>query len=225
MPEEVILIFPCARTQIGRSRYRWPRAGHFIIVCRTGIEATRRRTSTLFPPPLQHPDQRARRSQTSTAEEPLFSRKLDDDSSWMGRFLTLDLANPLQVLMPILRVVSPSSSSMQSHGRKSPKDHIVSPACKTPPQSPNARGANESPISGWQFGGRNEAARGLARVCQTKRAGGADVLAQLMGHAKVDTTLNVYTQVVDGALRRAADVVGSDLLTIVHRRLDGLRRP
>jgi integrase len=25
------------------------------------------------------------------------------------------------------------------------------------------------------------------------------VIAQLMGHAKVDTTLNVYTQVVDGA--------------------------
>ena len=42
------------------------------------------------------------------------------------------------------------------------------------------------------------------------------VIAQLMGHAKVDTTLNVYTQVVDGSLRRAADVVGSELITIVH---------
>ena len=30
------------------------------------------------------------------------------------------------------------------------------------------------------------------------------VVAQLMGHAKVDTTLNVYRQVVDGALRTAA---------------------
>ena len=29
------------------------------------------------------------------------------------------------------------------------------------------------------------------------------VIAQLMGHAKVDTTLNVYTQVIDGSLRRA----------------------
>jgi integrase len=43
------------------------------------------------------------------------------------------------------------------------------------------------------------------------------VIAQLMGHAKVDTTLNVYTQVVDGSLRRAADTVGSELFTIVHK--------
>lgn len=43
------------------------------------------------------------------------------------------------------------------------------------------------------------------------------VIAQLMGHAKVDTTLNVYTQVVDGALRRAAEAVGSELFTIVHK--------
>jgi len=38
----------------------------------------------------------------------------------------------------------------------------------------------------------------------------------LMGHAKVDTTLNVYTQVVDGALRTAVDKIGSGLFTIVH---------
>jgi hypothetical protein len=38
-----------------------------------------------------------------------------------------------------------------------------------------------------------------------------------MGHAKVDTTLNVYTQVMDGALRKAAELVGSELLTIVHK--------
>ena len=31
------------------------------------------------------------------------------------------------------------------------------------------------------------------------------VIAQLLGHAKIDTTLNVYAQVVDGSLRRAAD--------------------
>jgi len=42
------------------------------------------------------------------------------------------------------------------------------------------------------------------------------VVAQLMGHAKVDTTLNVYTQVVDGALRMAAAKIGSRLFTIVH---------
>jgi hypothetical protein len=34
--------------------------------------------------------------------------------------------------------------------------------------------------------------------------------AQLMGHAKVDTTLNVYTQVIDGALRPAVKKVGSE---------------
>jgi integrase len=42
------------------------------------------------------------------------------------------------------------------------------------------------------------------------------VIAQVMGHAKVDTTLNVYTQVVDGSLRKAVDAVGSELFTIVH---------
>jgi integrase len=47
------------------------------------------------------------------------------------------------------------------------------------------------------------------------------VVAQLMGHAKVDTTLNVYTQVVEGALRTAADKIGSGLFrlfTIRRRR-------
>jgi hypothetical protein len=38
------------------------------------------------------------------------------------------------------------------------------------------------------------------------------VIAQLMGHAKVDTTLNVYTQIIDGSLRRGADTVGSEML-------------
>jgi hypothetical protein len=32
-----------------------------------------------------------------------------------------------------------------------------------------------------------------------------------------DTTLNVYAQVIDGALRTAVDKVGSELFTIVHR--------
>jgi integrase len=42
------------------------------------------------------------------------------------------------------------------------------------------------------------------------------VLAQLMGHAHVDTPLNVYTQVLDGSARAAADRVGSELFAIVH---------
>ena len=44
------------------------------------------------------------------------------------------------------------------------------------------------------------------------------VVAQLMGHANVDTTLNVYTQVLDGSLREAVDKVGGELFTIVHKR-------
>ena len=43
------------------------------------------------------------------------------------------------------------------------------------------------------------------------------VVAQLMGHANVDTTLNVYTQVLDGSLRDAVEKVGGELFTIVHR--------
>jgi len=35
--------------------------------------------------------------------------------------------------------------------------------------------------------------------------------------ANVDTTLNVYTQVLDGSLRAAFDKIGSELFTIVHR--------
>lgn len=46
----------------------------------------------------------------------------------------------------------------------------------------------------------------------------ANVVAQLMGHANVDTTLNVYTQVLDGSLREAVQKVGSELFTIVHKR-------
>ena len=44
----------------------------------------------------------------------------------------------------------------------------------------------------------------------------AKVVAQVMGHAKVDTTMNVYTQVLDGAARAAADRVGSELFRIVQ---------
>jgi integrase len=44
------------------------------------------------------------------------------------------------------------------------------------------------------------------------------VVATIMGHTKVDTTLNVYTQVLDGAARAAADRVGSELFRIVQKR-------
>ena len=44
------------------------------------------------------------------------------------------------------------------------------------------------------------------------------VTAQLMGHANVDTTLNVYTQVLDGSVRDAVERVAGDLFTIVHKR-------
>jgi hypothetical protein len=38
-----------------------------------------------------------------------------------------------------------------------------------------------------------------------------------MGHANVDTTLNVYTQVLDGSVRDAVEKIGGELFTIVHR--------
>jgi integrase len=41
-------------------------------------------------------------------------------------------------------------------------------------------------------------------------------IATLIGHAKVDTTLNVYAQVLDDSVRDAARRVGNGLITIVH---------
>ena len=43
------------------------------------------------------------------------------------------------------------------------------------------------------------------------------VVAQLMGHTKVDTTLNVYTQVLDDAAREAAARIGSELSRIAQK--------
>jgi integrase len=43
------------------------------------------------------------------------------------------------------------------------------------------------------------------------------IVAQLMGHANVDTTLNVYTQVLDGSVRAAVEKIGDELFTIVHK--------
>lgn len=42
----------------------------------------------------------------------------------------------------------------------------------------------------------------------------AKVTAQLMGHANVDTTMNVYTQVLDGSVREAVERVGKELNAI-----------
>jgi len=47
-----------------------------------------------------------------------------------------------------------------------------------------------------------------------------NVVAELMGHAKVDTTLNVYTQVIDGAKVAAAQVIGNRL-NAIERNPDG----
>jgi integrase len=43
------------------------------------------------------------------------------------------------------------------------------------------------------------------------------VVAELMGHTNVATTLNVYTQVLDASVRRAVACVGDELITIVHK--------
>ena len=43
----------------------------------------------------------------------------------------------------------------------------------------------------------------------------------MIGDANVDTTLNVYTQVLDGSLREAVDKVGGELITIVHATTEG----
>lgn len=44
----------------------------------------------------------------------------------------------------------------------------------------------------------------------------AKVAAQVLGHANVDVTLNVYTQVTDGATRTAVETVGDKLFRIVQ---------
>ena len=44
------------------------------------------------------------------------------------------------------------------------------------------------------------------------------VVAANMGQPRSDTTINVYTQVLDGAVRDAADRVGSELFTIFHNQ-------
>jgi integrase len=50
------------------------------------------------------------------------------------------------------------------------------------------------------------------------------VTAQLMGHANVDTTLNVYTQVMDGSVREAVERVSGELNEI-ERNTAGAATP
>jgi integrase len=74
-----------------------------------------------------------------------------------------------------------------------------------------------------RLGGRRKAGRGaswLACLSDCRSSGfrkihlQGKVVAELMGHAKVDTTLNVYTQVIDGAKLAAAQAVGNGLIEI-----------
>jgi hypothetical protein len=39
---------------------------------------------------------------------------------------------------------------------------------------------------------------------------------ELTGHANIDTTLNIYTHVVDGSLRATVEKVGTKLFTIAQ---------
>jgi hypothetical protein len=52
------------------------------------------------------------------------------------------------------------------------------------------------------------------------------VVAQLMGHANVDTTLNVYTQVLDASVRNAVATIGDefDVTDCSRSRPDGILR-
>jgi len=43
------------------------------------------------------------------------------------------------------------------------------------------------------------------------------IVAELDGARQVDTTLNIYTQVLDASVRTAVAKVGDELFTIVHR--------
>ena len=48
------------------------------------------------------------------------------------------------------------------------------------------------------------------------------VVAELLGHANVYTTMNVYTQSVEGARRAAAHQIGEELFKIVKTCYQGV---
>jgi integrase len=68
---------------------------------------------------------------------------------------------------------------------------------------------------GWRSSRVFEAARSLRGAGETSTNSrgysryGGKVVAQLMGHTNVDSTLNVYTPVLDGSFRQAVEKVGS----------------
>jgi len=72
------------------------------------------------------------------------------------------------------------------------------PSRRRDPDLPVRRGLTGSQLGGWAHD------KGVP----------AKVVAQVMGHTKVDTTMDVYTQVLDGAARLAADRVGSELFRV-----------
>ena len=42
------------------------------------------------------------------------------------------------------------------------------------------------------------------------------IVAELMGHSNVRTTLNIYTQVLQDSVKVAVNRIGEELFTIVH---------
>jgi hypothetical protein len=69
-------------------------------------------------------------------------------------------------------------------------------------------------VAGWWADQRQET---VAYLVEENRILSAHLwLVGHYGHTKVDTTMNVYTQVLDGAAREAADRVGSELFRIVQ---------
>ena len=72
---------------------------------------------------------------------------------------------------------------------------VIGCACRTPHGSPSA-----GRVPSWSH----------------EKGVPGKVVAQLMGHANVDTTLNVYTQVLDGPVCDAVEKIGGNLFTIVH---------
>ena len=55
------------------------------------------------------------------------------------------------------------------------------------------------------------------RPGHTTRGVPGKVVAELMGHADVDTTLHVYTQVLGGSRRAAVEEAGEQLFRIVQK--------
>ncbi|MEQ1574683.1 MAG: hypothetical protein ABL993_10600 [Vicinamibacterales bacterium] len=66
-------------------------------------------------------------------------------------------------------------------------------------------------------GGSRRCSVRQTQVAQDTHGDGRRRWTTVMGHANVDTTLNVYTQVLDGALRDAVERVGGTLFTLVHK--------